>query len=92
MPATTSNGTADHADCGCASTAVVMKMDNSATAASKDMAADSKDAKHAACAFASLPDEIIELYVCYASIVIILMISQHPFDMRPQLLCISCSA
>jgi hypothetical protein len=90
MPATTSNGTADHADCGCANTAVVMKIDNSTTAASKDTA-DSKDAKHAACAFASLPDEIIELYVCYASIVIILMISQHPFDMRPQLLCISSS-
>ncbi|OBT47622.1 hypothetical protein VE00_02935 [Pseudogymnoascus sp. WSF 3629] len=60
MPATTSNGTADHADCGCANTAVVMKIDNSTTAASKDTA-DSKDAKHAACAFASLPDEIIEL-------------------------------
>ena len=50
-----------------------MKMDNSTTAALKDMA-DSKDAKHAACAFASLPDEIIELYVCCSSIVILLII------------------
>jgi hypothetical protein len=91
MPATTSNGIADHANCGCADTAVVMKMDNSTTAALTDIV-DSKDAKHAACAFASLPDEIIELYVCYASIVILLTISQHSLDMRPQLLCISCSA
>ncbi|KFY18736.1 hypothetical protein V493_08378 [Pseudogymnoascus sp. VKM F-4281 (FW-2241)] len=60
MPATTSNATADHARCGCADAAVVMKMDNSTTAAPKGMT-DSKDAKHVACAFASLPDEIIEL-------------------------------
>mgnify|MGYP001608375999 FL=1 len=73
MPATTTNGAADHAHCGRANTAVVMKMDNSTTAALKDMA-DSKDAKHAACAFASLPDEIIELYVCCSSIVILLII------------------
>ena len=91
MPATTSNGIADHADCGRADTAVVMKMNNPTTTAPNGMA-DSKDAKHAACAFASLPDEIIELYVCYSFIVILLMISQHPFDMRPQLLCFSCSA
>ncbi|KAL5347041.1 hypothetical protein ACLOAV_008184 [Pseudogymnoascus australis] len=60
MPATTSDGIADHAHCGCADTAVVMKMDNPTTTALKDKG-DSKDAKHAACAFASLPDEIIEL-------------------------------
>lgn len=63
MPATTSDGIADHAHCGSADTAVVMKMDNPTTTALKDMG-DSKHAKHAACAFASLPDEIIELYVC----------------------------
>ncbi|KFY35289.1 hypothetical protein V494_06040, partial [Pseudogymnoascus sp. VKM F-4513 (FW-928)] len=60
MTPTTSDGTADHAHSGRADTAVVMKMDNSTTAASTDMA-DSKDAKRAVCAFASLPDEIIEL-------------------------------
>ncbi|KFX91564.1 hypothetical protein O988_07696 [Pseudogymnoascus sp. VKM F-3808] len=59
-PATTSNGTADHAHCGRAKIAVVMKTDNTPTSPLEGMA-DSKDAKHAACAFASLPDEIIEL-------------------------------
>jgi hypothetical protein len=90
-PATTSNGTADHAHCGRAKIAAVMKMDNTTTTPLEGTA-DSKDAKHAACAFASLPDEIIELYVSSSSGGILLIIFQYPFDMRPQFLCISCPA